>query len=96
MFTENTKIYIKKNRVCDFIENHQQFGFSQDADGDFVLKKNLSNTQENLYVQVSFSPALREIFVEFHVPYSMWLEVGIGTFEPLFSMCKQGYLEFLN
>ncbi len=27
MFTENTKIYIKKNRVCDFIENHQQFGF---------------------------------------------------------------------
>ena len=54
MFTENTKIYIKKNRVCDFIENHQQFGFSQDADGDFVLKKNLSNTQENLYVQVSF------------------------------------------
>lgn len=94
MFTDNSKIYIKKDKIYDFIQNHQLLGFIADHDGSYFLKKILSDTHEELYVIFTVSPTSRHVYIEFHVPCSFWIEVGLGTFEPLFSMYEQGYLEF--
>lgn len=94
MFADNSEIYIKKDKIYDFMQNHQQLGFIEDHDASYFLKKILSEIDEELYVRFTVCPTSRKIYIEFHVPCSYWLEVGLGTFEPLFSMFEQGYLEF--
>lgn len=89
MFTEKDDIFIKENMWRKFINNSSQFGFTQDRDGDYVLQKVLENN-DNLYVQFSVSSLNLKVYIEFHIPRTYWLEVGLETFEPLWTLYKKG------
>ena len=92
MFTDENNIFLKKDKIYDFVNNYHQFGFVHD-DNDYVLKKVLSKTDMELYIQFTVSIDTLNIYIELHVPTSYWIEFGLDTFEPLFELYKHEYIE---
>ena len=92
MFTYKNNIFLKKDKIYDFVNNYHQFGFVHD-DNDYVLKKVLSETDMELYIQFTFSMDTLKIYIELNVPKSYWIEFGLNTFEPLLELYKQEYIE---
>ena len=92
MFTDENNIFLKKDKIYDFVNNYHQFGFVHD-DNDYVLKKVLSKTDMELYIQFTVSIDTLKIYIELHVPQSYWIEFGLDTFEPLFELYKHEYIE---
>lgn len=41
MFDENIGIFIKKDKLVDFIREAPNYGFLKDNDGDYIYKKNI-------------------------------------------------------
>lgn len=61
--------------------------------GDYIFKKILSNDNEELYLNITVSLYNARIYIEFNISCAYWLEVGLDTFEPLFTLYKRGYIE---
>lgn len=91
MFT-NKNIFLKEDKVNDFINHCHEFGFVFD-DGIYSLKKSLSSKSEEPYIQFTVSITLLRVYVELSVPSAYWIELGLDDFEPLWEMYQQGYLE---
>ena len=92
MFTDKNEIFLKKERLHDFITNCHQFGFIYD-DESYIYTKYLSESDSKLYIQLTVYIDTLKIYIELHVPQSYWIEFGLNTFEPLFDLYKQGYIE---
>lgn len=93
MFTDENRIFLKKERVYDFITNCYKFGFVNDSENSYEYKKVLSKQDEDLFVLFSVSIDTLCVYVELNVPTSYWIELGLEEFEPLFQLYKEGYLE---
>lgn len=93
MFDENIGLFIKKDKLFDFIRKASNYGFIKDNDGDYICKKILSNDNKELYLNITVNLYDARIYIEFNIPCAYWLEVGLNTFEPLFILYKQGYFE---
>lgn len=92
MFNESDRIFIKKDKIGDFLNIREKYGFESDYDS-YVYKKHLSDREENLYILITVSLSNFEVYVELNVPRSYWIEFGVDTFEPLFELYKEGYIE---
>ncbi len=95
MSYKNTNILINKEKWFEFIKIAEDYGFKKDTDGDYIYKKILSE-ENSLYFQITIDSITRIIFIEFNIPCAYWLEVGLNTFEPLFTLYEQGYIEINN
>lgn len=92
MFYKDNRLFIKKEKWFEFIENFEAYGFIRDSCGDYICKKILSDDND-LYLQITIDSITRIIFIEFNIPCAYWLEVGLNTFEPLFTLYKLGFIE---
>lgn len=92
MNIDNNLLFIKKEKWFDFIENAEIYGFKTDICNDYICKKILSDNND-LYLQITIDSISRNIFIEFNIPCAYWLEVGLNTFEPLFTLYKLGFIE---
>ena len=50
---ENIGLFIKKDKLFDFIRKASNYGFIKDNDGDYICKKILSNDNKELYLNIT-------------------------------------------
>lgn len=96
MFTENDDLFISESRWNDFVKNSANFGFQKDSDGNYYLKKNLSQNYQMLRLRFSIPVSTRKIQIEFETSSTYWFDIGFATFEPLWELYHQDYLEISN
>lgn len=96
MFTENDHLFISEDRWNDFVKNSTRFGFKKDLEGNYYLKKNLSQNYQMLHLRFSIPISTRKIQIEFDTVSTYWFDIGLATFEPLWELYHQGYLEISN
>ena len=95
MFTYKNSILLKKDKIYDFVNNCYKFGFVCDGDNSYIFKKVLDENNTDLFVQITVAIDSLEVYIELHVPGPYWIEFGLNTFEPLFELYKQGYIEIV-
>ena len=93
MLSSTDDLFLKKDKISDFINNSYSLGFIPDEGGDYVLKKVISKVDQDLYIQFTVVIRTLNIYVELNVPTSYWIQLGFSDFEPLLELYRQGYIE---
>lgn len=93
MLSSTNNLFLKKDKILDFINNSYSFGFILNEDGDYIFRKVLSKVDRDLYIQFTVAVDTLKIYIELNVPTSYWIQLGFGDFEPLFELYQQGYVE---
>lgn len=93
MFTEKNSLFLKKDKIYDFVNNSYHFGFMPDDGDSYICKKALSDTNDELYIQFTVDISSLHIYIELNVPCAYWIELGLENFEPLWEPYQQGYIE---
>lgn len=93
MLSPTNNLFLKKDKIYDFVNNSYSLGFIPDEDGDYVFKKVISEVDQDLYIQFIVAVDTLKIYIELNVPASYWIQLGFSDFEPLLELYRQGYIE---